>query len=160
MKLHKLVLPCLMALLAPALAQASDFGNLALAGIYGYGGACNNRAGVINNFTPPYFSLHPPVYYGDRFYRPYGESPYASWPQLQPNAAYSPRLQARAEQVAIPNPHYAPQAPGYPSDVQPNVQPHAEPAKAKNPDVVQSSVGPLTIPNPYFTEPKQYISKH
>lgn len=38
--------------------------------------------------TPPYFSIYPPVYYGQRFARPYGESPYASWPLLQPAPGY------------------------------------------------------------------------
>ncbi len=27
--------------------------------------------------VPPYFAVHPPVYYGERYYRTYGESPYA-----------------------------------------------------------------------------------
>ena len=27
--------------------------------------------------VPPYFALHPPVYYGQRVYRSYGESPFA-----------------------------------------------------------------------------------
>ena len=28
--------------------------------------------------TPPYFSIYSPVYYGARYQRPYGDSPYAS----------------------------------------------------------------------------------
>jgi len=40
--------------------------------------------------APPYFSVHPPVYYGKRYARPYGESPYASWPLLQSNPSYMP----------------------------------------------------------------------
>ncbi len=40
--------------------------------------------------APPYFSVFPPVYYGQRYERPYGESPYASWPLLQPNEDYRP----------------------------------------------------------------------
>ena len=27
--------------------------------------------------VPPYFALHPPVYYGERYFRSYGGSPYA-----------------------------------------------------------------------------------
>ena len=39
---------------------------------------------------PPYFALHPPVYYGIRYTRPYGVSPFASAPQLQtPRQGYA-----------------------------------------------------------------------
>jgi hypothetical protein len=27
--------------------------------------------------VPPYYAMHPPVYYGERYYRTYGESPFA-----------------------------------------------------------------------------------
>ncbi len=40
--------------------------------------------------TPPYFSVFPPVYYGKRFERPYGDSPYASFPQLRGSSDYHP----------------------------------------------------------------------
>lgn len=33
---------------------------------------------------PPYFALHPPVYYGTRVHRPYGYSPYTNYPPYQP----------------------------------------------------------------------------
>lgn len=50
--------------------------------------------------TPPYFALNPPVYYGQRYARPYGESPFASPPlltapadyQVQRAAAFAPPL--------------------------------------------------------------------
>jgi hypothetical protein len=32
--------------------------------------------------TPPYFALNPPVYYGARYARPYGLSPFAAPPML------------------------------------------------------------------------------
>lgn len=38
--------------------------------------------------TPPYFSLNPPVYYGSRYARPYGASPFASPPLLTAPASY------------------------------------------------------------------------
>lgn len=171
MKHFKRLLPAVLALCAPALAQAGDCGSLALASIYGYGGQWNNRPMVVNNFTPPYFALHPPVYYGDRYYRPYGDSPYASWPQLQPNPAYTPRLQAAHGYagVTVQNPHYIPIAPScqseiYPAPVEQIVPPAApksdQPAQpATVPDVVNRRVGPITIENPYFSESAQYISK-
>ncbi len=81
----------ILTLLATALmaGQASaDFGyGLGVAALYGYGG--------FNNFgirpyvpAPPYFSVHPPVYYGARYARPYGDSPFAALPQLQPAKGY------------------------------------------------------------------------
>ncbi len=38
--------------------------------------------------TPPYFALNPPVYYGNRYARPYGDSPFASPPLLTAPAGY------------------------------------------------------------------------
>ena len=38
--------------------------------------------------TPPYFALNPPVYYGSRYARPYGDSPFASPPLLTAPADY------------------------------------------------------------------------
>jgi len=38
--------------------------------------------------TPPYFALNPPVYYGNRYARPYGASPFASPPLLTAPASY------------------------------------------------------------------------
>jgi hypothetical protein len=172
MKHSKMLLPAVLAFLAPALAQAGDNGSLALAAIYGYGGPWNNRPTVVNNFTPPYFALHPPVYYGDRYYRPYGDSPYASWPQLQPNPAYAPRLQQAHGHAAVTvqNPHYLPVAPTMQSEIhsipieqvvppvaQPKSDQPAQPATV--PDVVNRRTGPVTIENPYFRESAQYISK-
>lgn len=88
MKLAKLLLPCLLVLACNTSAKAQD--GLGLAYFYGYGGFGDSR---IQSYTPapPYFALHPPVYYGQRYTRPYGASPFAAWPQLQPNAGYAPR---------------------------------------------------------------------
>lgn len=65
---------------------------------YGY------SLGIQNSFrhrlpAPPYFAVFPPVYYGQRYERPYGESPFASWPLLQPNEDYRP---VRASQRFVP----------------------------------------------------------
>ena len=38
--------------------------------------------------TPPYFATNPPVYYGQRFSRPYGLSPFAAPPQLRSSSPY------------------------------------------------------------------------
>ncbi|MEM6688481.1 MAG: hypothetical protein AAF664_03580 [Planctomycetota bacterium] len=47
---------------------------------------------------PPYFALHPPVYYGARYVRPYGLSPYASQSMLQPTPGYQGRMNSRFEE--------------------------------------------------------------
>lgn len=90
--LRSLFLLGVVTLLAPlgATAQAQDSGGLGYAYLFGYG-ATNTPA--IRSFVPapPYFALHPPVYYGKRYTRPYGDSPFASWPQLQAAADYRPR---------------------------------------------------------------------
>jgi hypothetical protein len=61
--------------------------------------------------APPYFSVHPPVYYGKRYTRPYGESPYASWPLLQANPSYMPMPTANYSAMSVVNPHCEPHIP-------------------------------------------------
>lgn len=74
--------------------------------------------------VPPYFALHPPVYYGQRVYRSYGDSPYAYAPRRpaprpRPQVVANPFVpdtqqtsQEPAEKVAAAkmqtNPFYAP----------------------------------------------------
>jgi len=41
--------------------------------------------------TPPYFAIFPPVYYGRRYERPYGDSPFASMSHLGGNPSYNIR---------------------------------------------------------------------
>jgi hypothetical protein len=74
----------------------------------GFSFAFGYSLGQANQFrnrlpAPPYFSIHPPVYYGQRHERPYGESPYASWPLLQANSDYS--VQPKRSPVSFANPH-------------------------------------------------------
>ncbi len=45
--------------------------------------------------TPPYFATNPPVYYGARHARPYGISPFASPPMVQPSEGYRSRLRSQ-----------------------------------------------------------------
>ncbi|TWT93892.1 hypothetical protein [Stieleria varia] len=52
-----------------------------------YGVQFNN-----NTPTPPYFALNPPVYYGARYARPYGMSPFASPPMVSAPSGYNGRL--------------------------------------------------------------------
>lgn len=55
--------------------------------------------------TPPYFALNPPVYYGARYSRPYGLSPFAAPPMLSPPADYHGRTAARFVQPPTSNPY-------------------------------------------------------
>jgi hypothetical protein len=55
--------------------------------------------------TPPYFAIHPPVYYGQRYSRPYGISPFPAMPELGVPADY--KAIRRSDPIALPqlNPH-------------------------------------------------------
>ncbi|MEQ1826235.1 MAG: hypothetical protein ABL921_09815 [Pirellula sp.] len=56
--------------------------------------------------TPPYFSIYPPVYYGARYQRPYGESPFASFPQLRSSPDYfAVPKQVPYRSHSVENPH-------------------------------------------------------
>lgn len=109
-------------------AQDPSFGYL-----YGYG------LGQANQFrnrlpTPPYFAIYPPVYYGARYERPYGESPFAAPPMLQANPNYQPKPKASVSHEVI-NPYCS---------KDPNVVLPAERPVAAVPQ-------PVTIFNPYVT---------
>lgn len=131
-------------------ARAQDPYGLGFGYLFGYGAVNTPR---ITSFipAPPYFALHPPVYYGQRYMRPYGDSPFASWPQLQPSPAYSVYPAAPHAQVLV-NP-YAPEfCPGCPAEgpVDAPAAPPAAPA-AESPVVgARPATGPLVIDNPYY----------
>ena len=60
--------------------------------------------------VPPYYALHPPVYYGERYYRSYGESPfarvdYSSRPQrIRAQVIINPFVEQPAAAPAAPEP--------------------------------------------------------
>ena len=76
-----------------------------------YGYQFGYTLGYQNSFrnrlpTPPYFAIYPPVYYGKRFDRPYGDSPYASFPQLQAAPDYhSVPKESQVRSHSVVNPH-------------------------------------------------------
>ena len=76
-----------------------------------YGFQFGYTLGYQNSFrnrlpTPPYFSVFPPVYYGKRFERPYGDSPYASFPQLRSAPDYyAVPKDAPIRTRSVSNPH-------------------------------------------------------
>jgi len=89
--------------------------------------------------VPPYYALHPPVYYGQQYYRSYGESPFA-------RTDYSSRPQRIRAQVII-NPFVEQPAP--------SAAPPAPPADEAKPAPDQVTAGPQVIINPYYqVEPK------
>ncbi len=138
MKLAKLLLPCLLVLTCQASVKADN--GLALAYLFGYGGAGGARMQAYTP-APPYFALHPPVYYGERYSRPYGASPFAAWPQLQSNSAYAPQPHVnRAQVMANPycNSSVAPNSVGGITHVAP--------------------VEPVVIDNPYYQPEALYTS--
>ncbi len=97
--------------------------------------------------VPPYFALHPPVYYGERYYRSYGESPFA-----RPD--YSSRPQRIQAQVIInpfvEQPATAPATPPAPEPKPAEVQPPTD----------QVTSGPQMIINPFYVaEPKVAYDK-
>lgn len=103
LKSRKSLVLGMMAALATmtSVASAQDNG-LGYAYLFGYGA---NNTSAIRSFVPapPYFALHPPVYYGQRYTRPYGESPFAAWPQLRSPAGYQPRPAATYAQPVVIN---------------------------------------------------------
>jgi len=55
--------------------------------------------------TPPYFATNPPVYYGTRYARPYGLSPFAAPPMLSAPADYTGREAANFVRPPVNNPY-------------------------------------------------------
>ena len=62
--------------LMPRPASAYDGYLNALGNLRGFG-VSGSLYGLGYLPVPPYFAVHPPVYYGQRYFRTYGESPYA-----------------------------------------------------------------------------------
>lgn len=115
MKFLRYILP------AAVLAVAMSAGN-ASADCYGYGigncsfgnlnafGASGNLYGSGYLFVPPYFSIHPPVYYSHQYYRPYGWSPFAqsgnvvvAAPRPEPRMIVNPHVAVKEVKKAKPD---------------------------------------------------------
>ncbi len=78
--------------------------------------------------APPYFALNPPVYYGTRYARPYGISPFAAPPTTGAPSDYRAHP---AAQIYTP-----------PQEVQPSCNPYVckAPASAAKPKLTQGEV--------------------
>lgn len=92
--------------------------------------------------APPYFALHPPVYYGERYFRSYGESPFA-----RPDFSSRPK---RIEAQVIINPFAIPAM--LPSKVEP---PKAQTVEPQSVEKVTSA--PQVILNPFY-QPEEKIA--
>ncbi len=158
MNLKKYIVPCLIVLTSGTAARACDGDGLAMAYLFGGYGGFNNQPRVFNNYTPPYFALHPPVYYGDRYYRPYGVSPFATWPQVQANPNYSPKIGQGLSRssVIIVNPHVQAVLPSAQSQPESGSAPVQK--QVASPNIVQKYSGPLIIDNPYYIESESNIA--
>ena len=117
---------------ASAQAQCGGFGALGYGGIGGYGllGLNGNayRSGRVP--TPPYFALHPPVYYSQAVSRTYGHSPFA-YPGTKETPAAAPAPKA----AMIENPH---------------VKPAAAAKEESKPKLNLKQITQLEVVNPFF----------
>lgn len=92
--------------------------------------------------TPPYFSVVPPVYYGGRYARPYGMSPFAAPPMAERPAGYRGRLRSQFEDG-----------------------PHATPEPISNPYICKSSAPPTPVTkgevrfNPFVDDASERLAK-
>jgi len=139
MKFYLTALLCAIAFVTTAGQASAQYGGFgpgygAFGGYYNYG---------IQPYVPapPYFALHPPVYYGQRYTRPYGDNPFAAPSQLQPNPSYAPSRHVERS-LTVNNPYSLPMAPEF----VPNTVPAPVNAVPASPVVVS----PLVIDNPYF----------
>ena len=94
---------------------------------------------------PPYFALHPPVYYGERYTRPYGASPFAAKSQLQQNDNYRHRIRTDFVPMKIDNPYC------------PTCKVNPTPAKAKINS--RTAAAPQMIENPYYKAGRSSVTQ-
>lgn len=116
-------------------------------GILGYQGTAYGVSGSLYGLgivpAPPYFALHPPVYYGERYFRSYGESPFA-----RPDFSSRPR---RVQAEIVINPFIAPAAP--------SKSEAAKEAPVQPQSVEKVTSGPQMINNPFYQREDKVASK-
>lgn len=116
MKSLRYVLPVLAALAIFSLADKASaqcggygVGNGWFGNLNAYGGS-GTLYGSGYLYVPPYFAVHPPVYYSHQYYRPYGWSPFAQGANMtpalvrpQPQLVMNPHLPAAKAKPAADN---------------------------------------------------------
>lgn len=122
----------LMGAAQPAQAQcgAVGYGGIGGYGLLGLNGSAY-RSGRVP--TPPYFALHPPVYYSQPMHRTYGYSPFA-----YPGTVKTPEAPPKAAMIS--NPH---------------VQPVKQDAKPK---LNLQNLTQLEVSNPFFMPATKMVS--
>lgn len=93
--------------------------------------------------TPPYFALNPPVYYGTRYSRPYGLSPFAAPPMMDAPASYRGQVAPAFVRPPVGNPYI----------IESCATGCASAATAGEAKVVAKQIGKVQI-NPFSTEAK------
>lgn len=102
--------------------------------------------------TPPYFALNPPVYYGARYSRPYGMSPFASPPVVSAPAGYQGRLRSQA----LDGPHHS-VAPGYQSPVCDDCNPYVQTSASSVSGQAVAKVGKVRL-NPFVNSGDRLVA--
>lgn len=133
MNLLRFVLPAAVLAVALSAGTASadcygnGIGNCWFGNLNAYG-ASGTLYGSGYLFVPPYFAVHPPVYYSHQYYRPYGWTPYAQPSFISP-------VVLKAEPRMIVNPHVAVK----------------EPKEVKQPKSDNTAKAEMIV-NPYFVK--------
>jgi hypothetical protein len=141
MKFYLMAILCAIAVVSTTGQASADCG-----GGLGYGGYGYYNYGIQPYVpAPPYFALHPPVYYGTRYTRPYGDSPFASRSQLQPTAGYAPSRHVERS-LTVNNPYAA--LPTAPVEMHNPAPTAPAPIMSVTPSPVVAK--PIVIVNPYF----------
>ncbi len=107
--------------------------------------------------TPPYFALNPPVYYGARYSRPYGISPFASPPVVAAPQGYQGRLRSDFDEG--PYRESGPRKMGHP--LNPTCNPYIHVSSRVRPDgtgMTAQKKGEVRE-NPFFKTSEQLVAK-
>ena len=141
--MKRLVVACFVALAASVLVSdtASAQQGLGFFSPYGFGVPYARFTGAVQ--TPPYFATNPPVYYGSRYARPYGISPFAAPPVVNAPAGYTGQPAAQ---------FYRP-----PTQPTPMCNPYISRASAPASPSKKTTVGKVRT-NP-FVEPSERLAK-
>jgi hypothetical protein len=115
--------------------------NMMLGNVHAFGRS-GSLYGLGHLPVPPYYAVHPPVYYGQRYYRTYGESPFARPARsgrsfnVSVQLVTNPFVEQAAEELSVP-----------------------EGTPAQKPEVDQMAVKPQMIVNPYYEVKDEVVQK-
>lgn len=159
-KMKRFVLACFAVLLAAGIdsstaSAAQQYGGGAGFGVFPYGFYQPYGAQFSSSVrTPPYFSVVPPVYYGARYSRPYGMSPFASLPLVDSPRVYRGRLRSEFEDGDHVTPEPVPSCNPYVCESPVESSPVAKMQVTKVP-----AVKGLVQMNPFVVDPTSVAKK-